>query len=60
MQVNGVSGSSHKKFSTFYSVVDSFSDYCTFKSEAERLENQQLREGQPEHLTDNEVERVVD
>lgn len=32
-QVNGVSGSSHKKFATFFSAVDSFTEYCTVKRE---------------------------
>lgn len=31
-QVNGVSGSRHKKFSTLNEVVDSFTVCCTFKA----------------------------
>lgn len=59
-QVNGFSGSCHKKFPTLYEAVDSFTEYCTFKTQLANGEAQQALVAQTNTITDEEVDKIAD
>lgn len=52
LQVNGISGSSHKKFAPL-DAFDCFTAYCTFKSEMAS------RQPLPDTIIDEEVDKIA-
>lgn len=59
-QVNGVAGSCNKRFSTLYEAIDSFTEYRTFINQITKREVRNSTTSQPNIISDEEVDRVVD
>lgn len=53
-QVNNISSSYHKKFSTLHHSIDSFTKYYTYKIEMANWEVQQSAVNQPNVITNEE------
>lgn len=59
-QMNSVSESCRKKFSTLYEAIDSFTEYCIFKTQMAIREVQQSAVTQPNTITDEKIDKITD